>query len=61
MQGIPRTMLQLVGVACMLIAAKYEEVRSPLIPSCPMLVLPGKSSTCSSLPRAAGLEHNPRP
>lgn len=27
LQGVPRTQLQLVGVACMLIAAKHEEVR----------------------------------
>ena len=28
LQGVPRTQLQLVGVACMLIASKHEEVRS---------------------------------
>jgi hypothetical protein len=28
LQGVPRTQLQLVAVACMLIAAKHEEVRS---------------------------------
>lgn len=27
LQGVPRTQLQLVAVACMLIASKHEEVR----------------------------------
>lgn len=41
-RGVPRTQLQLVGVACTLVAAKHEEVR--LLPLLPRLcVLPAVS------------------
>ena len=40
-QAVPRTMLQLIGVACMLIAAKYEEVRH--------LICTGRSSLATRL------------
>lgn len=31
---VPRARLQLVGVTCMLLAAKYEEIYAPQVPAC---------------------------
>ena len=36
MHAVPRAKLQLVGVACMLLAAKYEEIYAPQARSWPV-------------------------
>lgn len=34
LRKVPRNQLQLVGVSCMLIASKYEEIYTPQVPHC---------------------------